>query len=104
MSTWAGDGTAGFANGSLATARFNTPGGLTVDGAGAVLVADTHNHRIRKIAGGQVTTVAGDGTAGFADGPLAKARFNQPIRLAVDGSGKIYVADRENHRIRVIVP
>jgi len=101
VSTVAG-GTPGYLDGPLAAARFNGPRSIAVDPAtGDLIVADSDNHRIRRISGTQVTTVAGDGTSGFADGPVASARFSEPEGLVVE-SGKIYVVDFGNHRIRVI--
>jgi RHS repeat-associated protein len=103
VSTLAGDGVAGFADGPAATARFNNPQGVAVNSSGVVFIADTANNRIRKIALDQtVTTIAGDGTAGFQDGPGSQARFNAPRGLAVDHQGNIYVADTGNAAVRVI--
>lgn len=105
VGTLAGSGATGSANGSAATASFNAPFGVAVDGGGTWYVSDTGNHRIRKIApDGSVSTFAGSGAAGFADGSAATAQFNEPTGLAVDGSGNVYVADRQNHRIRKIAP
>jgi sugar lactone lactonase YvrE len=82
---------------------FDTPSGLAIDKAGNVFVADTGANAIRKISrDGVVTTLAGDGTAGFRDGPAAQARFNGPIGVAVDEAGNVYVADTYNDRIRLI--
>eukprot|EP00036_Acanthoecidae_sp_10tr_P002874 CAMPEP_0182948250 /NCGR_PEP_ID=MMETSP0105_2-20130417/59662_1 /TAXON_ID=81532 ORGANISM="Acanthoeca-like sp., Strain 10tr" /NCGR_SAMPLE_ID=MMETSP0105_2 /ASSEMBLY_ACC=CAM_ASM_000205 /LENGTH=730 /DNA_ID=CAMNT_0025088539 /DNA_START=72 /DNA_END=2264 /DNA_ORIENTATION=- len=102
--TLAGDGTCGFQDGPGATARFNTPRGVAVDGDGNVFVADQCNHRIRRIDAETrvVSTVAGDGTAGFQDGPGATAMFHTPTAVAVDGDGNVFVADQGNHRIRRI--
>jgi NHL repeat len=104
VTTVAGDGTAGFAdNPNGALAEFKAPFGVTTDGTN-LYVADTNNHRIRKIAiaTGAVTTVAGDGTASFADNPNgALAEFNFPAGITTDGSN-LYVADTNNHRIRKI--
>jgi DNA-binding beta-propeller fold protein YncE len=84
---------------------FDTPSGLAIDRAGDVIVADTGANAIRRISPkGEVTTLAGDGTAGFRDGPAAQARFNGPIGVAVDGKGNVYVADTYNDRIRLIAP
>ncbi len=84
---------------------FDTPSGLAVDAAGDVIVADTGANAIHKISPkGVVTTLAGDGTAGFRDGPAGQARFNGPIGVATDGKGNVYVADTYNDRIRLITP
>jgi DNA-binding beta-propeller fold protein YncE len=102
VSTLAG-GSEGFADGAGAAARFHTPSGLALDGEGNLYVADTGNHAIRKVSPqGLVTTVAGTGEAGFRDGPVRQAQFNGPIGVAVDGRGRIHVADAYNDRIRVI--
>ncbi|WP_296250497.1 gluconolaconase [uncultured Stenotrophomonas sp.] len=96
-------GTEGFADGQDAAAKFNTPSGIALDAQGNLYVADTGNHAIRRIsAQGQVITLAGDGTPGFADGKGAQARFNGPMGVAVAADGRVYVADTWNDRIRVI--
>jgi sugar lactone lactonase YvrE len=104
VTTLAGSGTEGFANGPGTAAQFNSPHGVACDGNGDVYVADRDNHRIRKVvaATGVVTTLAGSGTIGFADGPGTAARFNYPSGVACDASGIVYVADRNNNRIRMI--
>ncbi|MBK6311560.1 MAG: hypothetical protein IPF42_13655 [Candidatus Microthrix sp.] len=103
VTTLAGS-TGGFADGPGATAQFTGPSSVTVDLDGTVYVADRANHRIRAIdpTTGQVTTFAGNGTAGFADGPSATAQFNGPTGVTVAPDGTIYVADFDNHRIRKI--
>ncbi|HEU4713527.1 MAG TPA: NHL repeat-containing protein [Pyrinomonadaceae bacterium] len=102
VTTLAG-GSEGFADGVGPQASFNTPSGLAIDADGNLYVADTGNNRIRKITPeGVVSTVAGDGTAGYADGAGAQARFDGPIGVAVDSTGSLYVADTYNDRIRKI--
>ena len=102
VTTFAG-GSEGFADGLTTSASFNTPSGLALDADGNLYVADTGNNRIRKITReGQVSTVAGDGTAGYRDGPVSQAQFNGPIGITVDARGVIYVADAYNDRIRSI--
>ena len=98
-------GAEGFADGTGEQARFHTPSALAVDGRGHLYVADTGNHAIRRVApDGTVTTLAGDGTAGFRDGAGEQARFHGPMGVAVDGAGRVFVADTWNDRIRVIEP
>lgn len=105
VTTLAGSGSAGYADGTGAAAQFNGPQAVAVDSAGNVYVADQLNQRIRMVtSAGVVTTVAGTGTAGFADGSAASAQFNNPMGIAVSSVGDIYVGDRENHRIRKITP
>jgi sugar lactone lactonase YvrE len=99
-------GSYGSADGTGATARFNNPSGVAVDGAGNVFVTDYNNTTIRKITPtGVVTTLAGSaGLSGSADGTGAAARFSDPEGVAVDGSGNVLVADWENNTIRKITP
>jgi sugar lactone lactonase YvrE len=105
VTTVAGDGTAGFRDGHGADARFNGPIGVAVDGEGRVIVADTYNDRIRRIAvDGTVSTLAGSGIPGASDGPGASALFDTPGGVAVDAAGIIYVADTGNGAVRTISP
>jgi sugar lactone lactonase YvrE len=87
-------------------AQLNQPASLAVDGAGNVFIADTQNHAIRRLDARThvLTTVAGDGTAGFSGdgGPAVKARLDFPIGLGLDGKGNLYVVDSINARIRKI--
>ena len=103
VSTVAGSGTQGSSNGSTSVATFNYPQGVAVGASGMIYVADRSNHMIRKIYGGQVTTLAGTTSYGFADGPATIARFKYPFGVSYSG-GKIYVADYDNNRIRMITP
>jgi len=95
-------GLPGSADGQGGNARFRNPGGLALDPAGNLVVADTGNHTLRRVAmDGTVTTLAGSpGVPGSADGVGAQARFDAPFGIAVDGTGMVYVADTENHTIR----
>jgi len=95
-------GTAGFANGTGAAASFSRPYGMSLMPDGSLLVADQNNNSIRQVTlDGVVTTYAGTGAAGNANGPTATATFNGPEDVAVSG-GNIYVADTFNHTIRRI--
>jgi sugar lactone lactonase YvrE len=105
VTTLGGTGAAGYIDGSSSNSQFNRPAGLAVDAGGNVYVADETNNRIRKITPtGTVSTVAGDGTRGYADGPIVTARFNLPLGVAIDSAGNIIVADRVGNRIRKISP
>lgn len=103
IATLAGGNTSGFVDGMGGVARFNGLRGLILDGIGNVIVADTSNHRIRKITPqGSVTTIAGSGAPSFADGTGTGASFNGPSGVARDAAGNLFVADTQNHRIRKI--
>lgn len=103
--TVAGTGVPGAADGAGALATLNGPRGLALAADGALFVADAAGHRIRKLtfdAGGlaTVTTVAGTGVAGGANGPGAGATLNGPRGLALAVDGSLYVADAGGHRVR----
>jgi sugar lactone lactonase YvrE len=107
VSTLAGQaGSFGRADGTGSSARFSSPGGIAVDAAGNLYVADTLNHTIRKITpSGLVTTLAGTpGASGSNDGSGAVARFNAPSGVAIDAAGNLFVADTNNLIIRKITP
>lgn len=105
VSTLAGSGAAGFADGEALSARFDSPLAVAVDASGIVYVADTGNHRIRKITpDGIVATVAGDGAAGLRDGPSTQARFNAPGGIVIDNQGNLYVSDTGNAAVRLVSP
>ena len=109
ITTVAGSGTAGFGGdgGAAVAARLSLPTGVAVDGAGNLYIADWGNHRIRKVnSAGVITTVVGDGTAGFGGdgGAAAAAQLNSPRGVAPAGSGNLYIADTGNNRIRKLTP
>lgn len=115
VSTIAGTGTPGFADGPCSQAQFNFPIGIAVDGLGNIYTTDYYNHRVRMITTrGKplskslantinlgVITLAGS-TAGFQNGPTLSAKFNNPVGVAIDGEGNVYIADHSNHCIRCI--
>jgi uncharacterized repeat protein (TIGR01451 family) len=112
ISTVAGNGTAGFAGdgGPAASAELNSPTSVTPTSDGGFLVADTANNRIRKVsaggATGAITTVAGNGIAGFnGDGvPATSAELNAPKGVAPTPSGGFLIADTQNNRVRSVTP
>ena len=98
----AGTGTAGFSgdNGPAANAQLAGPSGVAVDSAGSIYVTDGNNLRVRKIAGGTITTFAGGGSTLGDNGPAAKAQLSAPEGLAADGAGNLYIADL--NRVRMV--
>jgi sugar lactone lactonase YvrE len=93
--------------GPAITASLSDVEGVAVDSAGNVFVADTNDHRIRKVApDGTVSTVAGDGFPGFGGdgGPASAARLNTPYGVALDGAGNLFIADLGNNRVRKVSP
>ncbi|MCR8561679.1 VCBS repeat-containing protein [Mucilaginibacter sp. BJC16-A38] len=103
VTTFAGSGTAGSTDGQGTAASFSGPSGIATDAAGNIYVADTYGNRIRKITpAGLVSTIAGGGTQGDNNGPVAGATFTQPQGIAVDASGNIYIAEYGTCLIRKI--
>jgi len=101
--TFAGSGVEGFSDGESLKAKFNYPTGIALDSSGNLFVADSWNHKIRKVnQQGIVSTIAGAGTAGYLDGKGDEAMFYCPEGVALDSDGNVYVADSCNHRIRKI--
>lgn len=105
ITTVAGNGSFGFSGdgGPATSASLRWPQGLALDGAGALFIADSRSHRIRRVdSAGTITTVAGNGTAGFGgDGGAATgASLSGPLHVAVDAAGNVFIADVNNRRIR----
>jgi sugar lactone lactonase YvrE len=104
-STVAGNGKPGYADGPARQTQFNGPIGVAVDTRGNIYVADTYNDRIRMITpDGQVSTVAGNGTPGYADGDRSSAMFDTPSGIVVATDNSLIVADTGNDRLRKITP
>ena len=109
ITTFAGTGERGFTGdgGPAVDARLRPPAGVATDGDGNLYIADLGNQRIRKVDfSGIITTIAGDGTEGYAGdgGPAIDARLRSPYDVAADSDGNLYIADTFNHRIRILTP
>jgi len=101
--TIAGGGEPGFRDGAGGDARFDTPCGIAIDRDGSLLVADTGNHRLRRVTlDGNVTTIAGTGEDGESDGKSLEASFNQPVAVAVRRDGAIFVANAAESSVRML--
>lgn len=102
----AGNGTAGFAGdgGAAASAQLSNPQGLAIDNAGNLYIADSGNNRIREVSNGVISTIAGNGSAGYSgdNGPATNAQFNGLGAVALDSAGNLYVADFYNQVVRKI--
>ncbi|TKS61375.1 MAG: hypothetical protein EWM72_00513 [Nitrospira sp.] len=92
--------------GPATQARLNFPTAVVVDQKGTIFIADTMNHRVRRVdaATGVITTLAGTGQARFSGdgGPADQAALNEPAALALHGEGHLFIADQTNHRVRVV--
>lgn len=92
--------------GPATEALLNFPTAVAVDAQGHLYVADTMNHRVRRVDAqtGIITTIAGTGQARFSgdDGPADRAALNEPAALAVDAQGQLYIADQSNNRVRAV--
>ena len=99
-------GNAGFAgdSGSAIGSQLNYPTGIAVDKSGNLYIADGLNNRVRKVSGGVISTVAGNGTAGYTGdkGPATSAELNNPTGVALDSSGNLYIADSANNVVRMV--
>ncbi|MGO9095116.1 MAG: BACON domain-containing protein, partial [Bryobacteraceae bacterium] len=106
ITTVAGNGNCCFSGdgGPATSASLSDPSAVAVDAAGNLYIADTTNYRIRKVSGGIIATVAGNGTFGFSGdgGPATAAELNWPAGVAVDSAGDLYIADEFNNRIRKV--
>lgn len=105
VTTLAGSGTAGYADGTGTGSAFKSPRGLAIDASGNLYVADMGNNLIRKItSAGVVTTIAGYTAGGYVDSTGTAAAFKNPSGITIDATGtNLYIADQGNHAIRKIV-
>jgi sugar lactone lactonase YvrE len=108
INTFAGNGGYGFVGdgGAALKAQISAPRGIGLDSSGNLYFADRWNNRVRKIAGGTITTIAGNGLGLFSgdNGPAAGAQLSGPNGVAVDSKGNVYITDALNDRIRVVNP
>ncbi len=108
ITTVAGTGTVGYSGdgGPATSAAFHYPGGVGIDSAGNLYIADQYNDRIRKVSAttGIITTVAGNGTQGYSGdgGPATSAELYYPGTIAIDSADNVYFSDQFNNRIRKI--
>ncbi len=101
----AGNARAGYSGdgGPATSAQLSGPNGIALDKAGNLYIADTDNHRVRKVSPpGVISTIAGNGTGGYSGdgGPATSAELSYPAGVAVDSAGNVYIADEDNNRIR----
>lgn len=103
----AGNGTPGYSGdgGPALNAQLGYVGGIAVDGSGNLFISDVNTNRVRKVSpDGIITTVAGNGTAGFSGdgGSATSAQLNEPLGLATDTGGNLFIADSHNNRVRKV--
>jgi trimeric autotransporter adhesin len=102
----AGNGIAGFSGdgGPATSASLNGPFGIALDSSGNLYIADNQNGRVRKVSGGIITTVAGNGVIGFSGdgGPATAASLSGPSAVALDAAGDLYIADFSSNRVREV--
>jgi len=112
ITTVAGSGTAGFSgdSGPATSAQLNLqqgpllPSGVAVDAGGNVVIVDSGNQRVRRVSNGTIVTIAGTGTPGYSGdgGAATSAELNNPSGIAIDATGKIYISDSSNGRVRLL--
>lgn len=106
ITTVAGNGTPGFSGdgGPATSAQLYLPAGVALDSAGNLYIAERGNNRIRKVSNGVITTIAGNGAAGYSgdNGPAVSASLSGPFGVAVDPAGSLYIADTGNNVIRKV--
>jgi trimeric autotransporter adhesin len=103
ITTVAGNGADGFSgdNGPATRAGLSQPAGVAVDQSGNLFIVDTQSNRVREVSAGTIVTVAGGGNPGD-NGPAVSAQLDNPVGVAVDGSGDLYIADATGNRIRKV--
>ena len=109
ITTVAGNGTEGYTGdgGPATSAQLNWPRDMAMGEDGSLYIADTDNHRIRKVnSDGTISTVVGTGTSGYSGdgGPATTAQLNRPRDVEVGEDGSLYIADTDNHCIRKVTP
>ncbi len=108
INTLVGNGTQGYTgdSGPANQAQLALPGGIAFDSQGNMYIADSENNVVRKVSGGNITTFAGTGTAGYSGdkGPATAAELFNPTGVAVDSKGNVYIADANNQVVRMVAP
>jgi hypothetical protein len=106
ITTVAGNGVEGFSGdgGPATSASLDHPGGLAMDSAGSLFIVDPNNERVRKVSGGVITTVVGNGVLGYGGdgGSPLQAELSNPVAIALDNFGNMFLGDTANNRVRVV--